>query len=1055
MRSTMRVVTAAFGTLAVLMTTAPAGAAPRQPDGSWRALADVKQAARTPDGKVVLVVRMTTGRDTARVVSAARRISGVALRHELAGAGTASFAVAAADVSRVRSALLAQPGVGSVTLAVPRSFSDFVPNDPGFGDEQMGYYGNVHAPAGWEISRGSADVKIAIIDSGVDVGHEDLIGKVAAGDTWNVVTSARGVRDDIGHGTFVAGVAAAVSDNAKGVTGAGFDTSLIAVKVADAYGEVTSDAVAAGIVWAADRDADIINISLVGASPDPGEAAAIAYAQGLGVLVVAAAGNGGSDRKNYPAAYEGVMAVGATTGQGTVPKRAWFSQRGSWVTVGAPGEHIYSTAPVVESEFFRPSYDTAAGTSFSSPMTAGLAALLMAVNGGASADQVKQAIVAGAEQVDGLDLGAGEIDFVGAFAHLPPTSAPTLTTTGPVSGVVTLTASSTAPKVRFYADGQPLGAAVDVATGTAQSQPWDTFGLANGDHAVKAVDCTVHAECSLTGDDADLAVANGLPVFTAPADPATPVAGDVLLTVTTTAPQVRFFRGSTGLGGPVAVSGGSASLTTSTFGLANGATAYTARQCSVTGVCSPDEGSVSLTVDNAAPTLTSPSADAVVGGLVPVTATGPGGGVAFYVDGVKRATDGAAPYASNINFSALPAGSRSVTVRGCSSDGTSCAGPISAAVSVTNTSLRPGVVVRSPFSPNGDGVRDELRYAITVTEAQRAQVRIVGPGGGVVHGPRNLGVLAAGRHVFTWSGRSSSAAFPDGGYSVQVTTANGGGATARAGWAARSARLDTVRPGLSSVTGGGTFYPRRDGYRDRFNPRVTLSERARLDLVVRDAAGSVVHRGRDARLLGGRRSMTWNGRVDGALAPAGIYTFQFVATDAAGNRRGTARRPVRLSHKRLVDQVEHVQVPAATFFETEEIGCGLADVRESEFDGGVALFTLGCEDENSVRVDYRLPLPRAVVYRSLTIVHLGNAGLSDTPVYAFVRNHRTGALDAAGSVQATRTIDLRAHPAVSATDRVKGGQAEVSVMLRESTTGGLNVYDMGFVGVTVVYAVLV
>jgi subtilisin family serine protease/flagellar hook assembly protein FlgD len=1063
MRLAARVITASLATFAIVAPPAAAQAQPPKPAaGPAVRPAEAHQAARTPDGDVVLVVRMTRPAEVARLVRTARGMRGVAVRQELRGPGAASFAVAPGDVRRVRAALLAQPGVARVTLAVPRYFSDYTPDDPGFGDEQMGYLGQVHAPAAWETAKGSAAVKIAVIDSGVDKTHPDLAGKLGPGSTWNVVTHAFGVRDLVGHGTFVAGVAAAATDNGVGIAGAGFDTSLMAVKVADAEGGVQSDSVAAAITWAADHGADVINISLGFGLPDPAEAAAVDYARSLGVVIVASAGNAGTEEKHFPAGYEGVISVGATTGQSDIPIRTPWSTHGSWVTVGAPGDNIFSTAPLERSDFFREEYDTAAGTSFSSPMVAGLVALLKAANPSATAAQLRHAVVAGAQQAPGLDLGAGEVDFADSLDHLPPVTAPSLTTTGPVSGIVTLTATSSAPKVQFHIDGEPLGAPVATTAGAAESPAWDTFGIANGPHSTKVVDCTATDECSITGDEDELVVDNGAPVFTAPADPATPVAGDVTLTVTSAAPRVQFLRGTTPLGAPVETSTGSATVVTSTYGLANGSTTYSALQCSTGPDCAPTGTDLSLTVDNAAPALTAPAEGAQVGGLTTLTATAPGGSVGFFVGGVRVGLDTAAPYAVPFNWSGAAAGAHTVSVRHCLAGSQACDGP-SSSVSVVNTSLTPTVTTPGGrrFSPNGDGVRDVLTFSVNLAESQNASVRIVNSAGTVVFGPRSYGTLPAGAHRKTWTGRRAGAAVPDGAYRIEVTTTKGTGPAARAGFASRSVRVDTVAAALTNVTGTpSTFYPVVDGYRDTFRPQVTASELVKLQLVVIDGAGRTVFVSPKTDLRSGRLSRVWNGRMTGgAAAPAGTYRYRFVATDSAGNSGRTALRRVVLSRKRLANRVAVLEVDGGDEAGTAVSGCAGVLPERSEFEDGMVLVAVPCErSDDFARADYVFDLPPAAVYRSVQVASLGWAPVDEVEVHAVVRNWATGQRDETGTVHVTEEPRFRTHNPISAAGRVKSGTVEVGMLLTdESEFGedGFNVYDFGAVRLTVVYAVLV
>ena len=284
-----------------------------------------------------------------------------------------SVQVPAAQTKSTIAKLGALPGVTNVEVAA-RRYIESVPSDPGYASSQSAYLAAVNAPAAWDVQTGSAAVKIAIVDSGVDVTHPDLSGKIVG--TYNAVDGTADVTDSLGHGTFVAGVAAAATNNDAGVAGAGYNTSLLAIKVADASDLITVDAEAAGIKWAADHGANVINISLGGPTTSSIEQNAIRYAQGKGALVVAAAGNDASTTRSYPAANPGVIAVGATDAAG---HRAGFSNYGSWVTLGAPGVGIVSTTPPTGSSIFpAAAYGSGDGTSFSAPLVAGEAALLIA-----------------------------------------------------------------------------------------------------------------------------------------------------------------------------------------------------------------------------------------------------------------------------------------------------------------------------------------------------------------------------------------------------------------------------------------------------------------------------------------------------------------------------------------------------------------------------------------------------------------------------------------------------------------------------------------------------
>ena len=241
-----------------------------------------------------------------------------------------------------------------------------VPNDPYFESAET-YFSTLRLPQAWDLSHGSAGLILAVVDTGVTaVG--DLSTQVLPG--RNFVSGSADARDDsnIGHGTLVAGVAAATTNNGIGIAGAAWDTSVLPVKVLDSRGLGTDSQVAAGIVWAVDHGARIVNLSLGG--PGPGESLcdAVGYADSRGVLVVASAGNAATTNPNYPAACPGAVAVSATDTHGDF---AYFSSFGSWVSLAAPGVGILSTRN-------NNTYGTESGTSFSAPMVSAVAALVLA-----------------------------------------------------------------------------------------------------------------------------------------------------------------------------------------------------------------------------------------------------------------------------------------------------------------------------------------------------------------------------------------------------------------------------------------------------------------------------------------------------------------------------------------------------------------------------------------------------------------------------------------------------------------------------------------------------
>ena len=485
-------------------------------------------------------------------------------------------------------------------------------------------------------------MRIAVVDSGVDVTHPDLASKVAG--SYNAVSPGTGVRDLVGHGTGVASIAAAATNNGGGIAGAGYDTSLLAVKVADRTGRIFTDDLAKGIVWAADSGADIINLSLGGPTSDPLEKAAVEYAQRHGALVVAAAGNDGTSGKQFPGALRGVIAVGATTANGTA--RASFSSFGPWVDVAAPGRSILLATP-------GGGYERADGTSFSSPMVAGEAALLLAFRPDRTADELRAAITAGATDAR-FGFARGNVDFAASLDLLPPATTPTITS--PVdgstsSGVATVSATSSAPKVRL--------------------------GI-----------------------------------------------GDLTKVVTT--------------------SGGAATATFATYGL-NGPQTASAADCSAISQCSETAATVTTTVSNAAPTITSPAEGSTqTGDQIRVSAEAPdGAAVRFRVDGTSLSATTTAPYTASLPLETLANGTHTVSAVLCRADAARCDTGNPVRVGITVQRLHPSITGLSTaqLSPNGDGRNDATTVRYRLEARQTVTFRVRDGAGRIGCPPRSRGAV--------------------------------------------------------------------------------------------------------------------------------------------------------------------------------------------------------------------------------------------------------------------------------------------------------------------------
>jgi thermitase len=268
----------------------------------------------------------------------------------------------------------------------------FEPNDPYF-TSQWGLT-KIQAPQAWDVTTGSSDVKIAILDTGIDQDHPDLASKIVA--NWNFTTSST-VDDRYGHGTHCAGIAAAITNNSIGVAGVGFNTSLMNGKVLDDKGSGYYSWIASGITWATNNGAKVISMSLGGSSASSTLENAVNYAWNNGVVVVAAAGNNRNTAPVYPGYYSNCIAVAATDQNDA---KASFSTYGSWVDVAAPGVSIYSTLPN-HSNSIGTNYGSLSGTSMATPHVAGLAGIVWATGYGTSNNSVRSRIESTADAIAG------------------------------------------------------------------------------------------------------------------------------------------------------------------------------------------------------------------------------------------------------------------------------------------------------------------------------------------------------------------------------------------------------------------------------------------------------------------------------------------------------------------------------------------------------------------------------------------------------------------------------------------------------------------------------
>jgi type VII secretion-associated serine protease mycosin len=277
------------------------------------------------------------------------------------------------------------------------------PNDP-LVDQQYALQ-RLNASSAWKLTQGSSNVVVAVIDTGVDASHPDLQGKLVKG--YDFVDGDTTPDDTVGHGTFVASLIAANSNDQLGISGIAPDVKIMPLKVMSRDNNGSSVRVAQAIRYAADNGAKVINMSLGSPTPSRSIKSAIDYAVSKGVTVVAAAGNEGDAENdpNYPASFANVISVGATGSRDTV---AYFSNHNDAVTVTAPGVNVLGARSQVN-QICRPyktsDYCVASGTSFAAPYVAGVAALMISENPNLSPAQVKTLL-----EKSATDLGAKGYD---------------------------------------------------------------------------------------------------------------------------------------------------------------------------------------------------------------------------------------------------------------------------------------------------------------------------------------------------------------------------------------------------------------------------------------------------------------------------------------------------------------------------------------------------------------------------------------------------------------------------------------------------------------------
>ena len=372
-----------------------------------------------------------------------------------------------------RHSLVARAEVDQLALPVA------VPNDTNYASEW--HLSKIGTPTAWDSAKGDG-VTVAILDSGIDSTHPDFSGKLVTG--WNLVDNNSDTSDVYGHGTKVAGVVGATTNNATGVASIGWNTKIMPVRVALTSGSAYISTIASGITYAADHGAQIANASFATLSSSATIQSAANYMKTKGGLVTVAAGNYGT--LDSTPDTTSVISVSATNSSDVI---ASWSSYGPYIDVAAPGDSVWSTTN-------GGGYAAVSGTSFSSPAVAAVLALIKSANTALTNTQVESILKSTA-----VDLGATGYDqYYGngrvnasaavsaaraAVVPVPDTTAPIATVTAPTAGTtvsgsvaVNVTASDTVgvSRVELYANGSLVG----TDTATPYAFTWDSTLAANG-----------------------------------------------------------------------------------------------------------------------------------------------------------------------------------------------------------------------------------------------------------------------------------------------------------------------------------------------------------------------------------------------------------------------------------------------------------------------------------------------------------------------------------------------------------------------------------------------
>lgn len=264
---------------------------------------------------------------------------------------------------------------------------EITPNDKGFSSQY--YLRQINATKAWNITVGDS-LLVGILDTGVNSKHPDLTGKISGGRNEN----NKDLSDDIGHGTEVAGIIAANTNNSQGIAGISWNTKILSVRITDENGQARVSQVVQGLDEAYSKGVKIVQISLSTNQFSQTLKDAIKEAKERGILIISTGGNTGIEELRFPAAFDGVIGVGAVDKTKDIES---YSTRGEHISLVAPGSFIYTTS--------LSSYNETSGTSFAAPQIAGAAALVWSINPELTNNEVREILLNSADDLgqDGRD----------------------------------------------------------------------------------------------------------------------------------------------------------------------------------------------------------------------------------------------------------------------------------------------------------------------------------------------------------------------------------------------------------------------------------------------------------------------------------------------------------------------------------------------------------------------------------------------------------------------------------------------------------------------------